>query len=137
MNPTKLFPLIVTNRLDATKAFYTQKAGCTVTIDMDQYLQVRFGDEPDGPELCFMTVQEAGSPMGRVERFEGRGLVVSVPTRDADATHAAMKARGAEPLSMPADKPWGWRSFAVADPNGVVLDFFHVIDQSAAADATG
>lgn len=137
MNPTKLFPLIATDELAATRAFYTQQAGCSVTIDRDEYLQVRFGDDPSSPELCFMKTPQGDGPMGDLKRFDGRGLVVSVPTANADATYAAMKARGATPLSYPADTPWGWRSFAVADPNGVVLDFFHVIDQSAAADATG
>jgi predicted enzyme related to lactoylglutathione lyase len=135
MNGKSLLPLVVTDKLAETKAFYTQKVGFSVTIDMDGYLQVRYGGE-DGPELAFM---KAGpSPvMGDVPRFDGRGLIVSIPTPDADAAHAAMTGRGAAPLSAPSDKPWQWRSFSVVDPNGVVLDFFHVLQQSPALDATG
>lgn len=51
--------------------------------------------------------------------------------------HVAIRERGAKPLSAPSDKPWRWRSFSVSDPSGVVLDFFHVLPQSAALDATG
>ena len=137
MNPNKLIPLVVTDDLAATKAFYAQRAGFEISIDMNQYLQVRWGHDPQAPELAFMTPQPAGAPMEGPERFGGKGLIISIPTENADATHAALRARGAEPRSYPADKPWGWRSFTLADPNGVVLDFFHVIDQSAAADATG
>lgn len=134
MNGNSLIPLVVTDQLAAAKAFYTETLGFAVSIDMDNYLQVRFGE--DGPELAF--VQTGPLPgVGRVDRFEGRGLIVSIPTPDADAAHAAMTARGAVPLSAPSDKPWRWRSFSVADPNGVVLDFFHVLAQSPALDATG
>lgn len=134
MNPNKLFPLVVTTDLAKTKAFYTQKAGFTVTTEVDGYIALRYGDDPEGPELSFMTPCPETS---RAEAFEGRGLILSIPTANADATHAALRVRGAEPLTSPADKPWGWRSFHVVDPNGVILDFFHVIAQSAAADATG
>ncbi len=48
-----------------------------------------------------------------------------------------MKKRGAEQVQEPTDKPWGWRSFGAVDPNGVLLDFFHVTADSSGADATG
>ncbi|MCA9707030.1 MAG: VOC family protein [Myxococcales bacterium] len=134
MNANKLFPLVITDKLAQTKAFYADRAGFTTTIEQGGYLQVRYGGE-DGPELCFMDSQQAGEL--HQEPFDGRGLIVSIPTDDADQTHARLVERGATPMSIPSDKPWGWRSFGIADPNGVVLDFFHVIPQSAAADATG
>lgn len=135
MNPTKLFPLVITNRLAETKAFYARTAGFEISLETDAYLQVRWGADPQGPELAFMATSAAGP--GHQEPFEGRGLIISIPAASADATHTELLGRGATPMSSPTDKPWGWRSFAVADPNGVVLDFFHVIDQSAVADATG
>jgi hypothetical protein len=48
-----------------------------------------------------------------------------------------MKKKGADVRVGVLDKPWGWRSFVVRDPNGVLLDFFHVLDKSAVVDATG
>lgn len=135
MNGKSLLPLVVTDKLAETKAFYTQKVGFTVVMDMDGYLQVRYGGD-DGPELAFMKAGPTPT-MGDVARFDGRGLIVSIPTPDADAAHATMTASGAAPLTTPSDKPWRWRSFSVADPNGVVLDFFHVLQQSPALDATG
>jgi catechol 2,3-dioxygenase-like lactoylglutathione lyase family enzyme len=135
MNGKSLLPLVVTNALAETKAFYTDKLGFSVTIEVDGYLQVRYGGE-DGPELAFMKAGPTPA-MGDVPRFDGRGLIVSIPTSDADAAHAAMTSRGAAAATAPSDKPWKWRSFTVVDPNGVVLDFFHVLPQSPALDATG
>jgi catechol 2,3-dioxygenase-like lactoylglutathione lyase family enzyme len=135
MTDTKsLIPLVITDDLAATKAFYTEALGFSVTFDLDDYLQVRYGD--GGPELAFYRPGSLPG-VGRVERFDGRGLVLSIATADADVAHATMTARGVVPLSAPSDKPWRWRSFSVADPSGVVLDFFHVLPQSAALDATG
>lgn len=134
MNPNKLFPLVITDKLAQTRAFYTERAGFTVSIEQGGYLQVRYGDE-EGPELCFMAKDEAAA--AHQEPFEGRGLIVSIPTEDADSTHSRLLERGASPMSTPSDKPWGWRSFGIADPNGVVLDFFHVLENRATADAAG
>lgn len=120
--PTKLFPMFVTDKIAQTKAFYVDKLGWTATYDMPEYLQVR-SDEPDGPELSFMTPNAGPEPL---PCFEGRGVMVSVPVADADEHHAGTRARGLSPASEPALKPWGWRSYVVADPNGVLLDFFHV-----------
>jgi uncharacterized glyoxalase superfamily protein PhnB len=58
--------------------------------------------------------------------FGGQGVIVSVPTKDADEKYKVLEKRGAKLLSRPEDKPWGWRSFFAVDPNGVILDFFHV-----------
>ncbi len=135
MNPNKLFPLIVTDKLAETKAYYVDKAGFSVTYDRPKYLQVRHGGD-DGPELCFMT-PDAAPTLGAMSTFAGGGLVVSIPTDSADDKCADMKTRGAKVIVEPNDQPWGWRSFTAVDPNGVLLDFFHVKTDSAVADATG
>lgn len=122
-NPNKLFPMFMTAKLGATKSFYVDKLGWKVTHDLPSYLQVRIGDV-DGPELCFMNT-EVGSAAGS-PNFAGQGVVVSVPVEDADRHHAALRERGVEAVNEPSLKPWGWRSFEVRDPNGVILDFFHV-----------
>lgn len=123
-NPTKLFPLVLTTRLEETKRYYTETAGFRVVYDLPTYLQVALG-EGDAPELCFM--KPDGFPDGVVRpAYDGKGLIVSIPTPDADAKYVALKHAGAELLSAPENKPWGWRSFLAVDPNGVLLDFFHV-----------
>lgn len=136
MKTKQLLPLIVTDKLEQTKAYYVDKAGFMLTMDMDDYFQVRHGDDDGDPELCFMRATDA-SPIGPAAPFGGEGLIISIPTANADREHEQLRRRGAEIITEPSDKPWGWRSFFVRDPNGVTLDFFHVSTQSAVADATG
>ena len=42
MNEKSLIPLDVTDKLAETKAFYTDKLGFSVSIDMDDYLQIKY-----------------------------------------------------------------------------------------------
>ena len=136
MNPNKLFPLVVTKDLQATREFYASKIGCDVTIDMPEYVQVRFGSDPSAPELAFMTVNGAPS-MAPHSPFGGEGLTLSIPTESADKKHAELTNNNVEVTAKLDDRPWGWRSFVARDPNGVYLDFFHVLEQAQAVDATG
>lgn len=124
-NPNKLFPLLVTSDLAGTKKFYVDVCGFTPTVDMENYLQVRSGASDNDPELCFMT-PDAMPDGANFPRFEGKGVVMSIPTPNADTQHAALQAKGGKPINAPSSKPWGWRSFLIADPNGLLLDFFHV-----------
>ena len=123
-NPRKLFPLFITPKLAETRAFYVGKLGWTATYDVPGYLQVR-RDAPDSPEIAFMTPDAAPGP-GELPSFPGAGVHVSVPVVDADRHYLSAREQGLQPQAEPALKPWGWRSYTVADPNGVMLDFFHV-----------
>lgn len=130
----KLLPIIVAEDLDATRDHYVDALGWTLVDKMDGYLQVRVTADEDAPELAFMAPQPGGGPMGGFGPFTD-GLAVSVPVADADAHHAQLAARGID-ATPPTDKPWGWRSFIVRDPNGVALDFYHEITQDRAQDAS-
>ncbi len=122
-NPEKLFPLFITDKLEAIKRFYVDQAEFTLSFDSPEYVQV-CSPEPGSPELCF--AKPTAFPDGVKPAFAGKGVLVSVPTQNADEKFARMRKLGAELLDAPTDKPWGWRSFLVIDPAGVVLDFFHV-----------
>jgi len=128
-NP-KMVPLVFTEQFDATRSFYLDRLGTTVVMeDGDQYLQVRFGGGPDGPELGFCPPLPPDSPIGEQPVFT-QGLLISVPVDDADAYRKQLVERGLE-VPEPTDKPWGWRSFLLSDPSGVTLDFYHVLADDA------
>ena len=120
-NPTQLFPLFVTPKLAETKEFYLA-LGFEIRFDRPEYLQVYY---EGGLDLCFMKPHAANDGT-EFPAFGGKGVVVSIPTRNADEKAVELKERRLPIVSDVEDKPWGWRSFFVADPNGVILDFFHV-----------
>lgn len=122
-NPKRLYPMFISSDLRKTKEFYL-RAGFTLRFDMPEYLQVAYGGD-ENLELCFMLPHQSSVGMD-YPRFAGQGVIVSIPTPDADGKAAELRDKGIEILNPLEDKPWGWRSFHVSDPNGVVLDFFHV-----------
>jgi predicted enzyme related to lactoylglutathione lyase len=125
-NQHRLFPLFVTDKLSETRDFYIQKMGAKVIVDMEDYKQFRFGDDENSPEICFMKPMKF--PDGREAKpFPGSGVIVSIPTSNADDKHQQVKEAGAKQTGNPENRPWGWRSFYVEDPNGITLDFFHVL----------
>ncbi len=131
-NPNQLFPMFLTSDLALTRTFYTEKLGFKATLEAKEYLQL-VSDEADGAELCFMAPHT--DKQGREWRpFSGEGVIVSVPTRNADEKYARLERAGVKLLAPPEDKPWGWRSFLAVDPNGIVIDFFHVYKELTPAE---
>lgn len=51
------------------------------------------------------------------------GVVVGIEVDQVDAFYRELTARGVEPKDTPEDRPWGVRSFYVADPDGHQLEF--------------
>lgn len=125
MSISSIVPIVTTDRLRETRAFYVDVLGFQLSFDHDHYLGVRAGD-PGSAELGFM-LPDADAP----HRFEGRGLAYAVSVADADRECARLKALGLPILAEPADQPWGARSFVVADPNGVALVISHPIAPAA------
>lgn len=122
-NPQQLYPMFISNDLAATKEFYL-RAGFQIRFDMPEYLQVAYRGDTN-LELAFMAPHQATNGK-KYDEFRGVGAVISIPTPDADQKAAELSADGVKIDNPLEDKPWGWRSFHVSDPNGVILDFFHV-----------
>lgn len=47
---------------------------------------------------------------------------------EVDELCPRFRSRGARILADPADQPWGYRQFTIADLNGHILNFFRFID---------
>ena len=98
----------------AAVRYYRDKLGFT-----DEWL---WGDPPDfggvswgkvGVMFCLQPALAA-----RVEGHQHAFFVTGV-----DRLHELHRARGAEVVSPPEDKPWGLREYTVRDPNGYRLRF--------------
>ena len=56
------------------------------------------------------------------DRVKGQGLRLYMSTnQDVDEVAAAIKSRGGEFTSEPADMPWGARTFDLVDPDGFLI----------------
>ncbi|HPM76461.1 MAG TPA: VOC family protein [bacterium] len=121
MTYTKLVPFIATDKVEQSKAFYTTHLGFRVTFDCGWYITVQSPD--DGVELAFMDPREKSQPM-----FAGHGLNYALQVDDVDALYAALDKNTVTVTQELRDNPWGDRSFAVLDPNGIRLYFYQNIE---------
>ncbi len=130
----KLFPLVKISDLTQTKFFYINNLGWSLALEMPGFLQVH---HPASVEttLSFSVappamVQPNGSVGLEQKPFLGQGFAFSVEVPDADQECQRLKEKGIEPIHPLTDQPWGWRSFHIVDPNGIILDLYHPIPPS-------
>jgi catechol 2,3-dioxygenase-like lactoylglutathione lyase family enzyme len=121
MNAKHIVPIVITNRMRETRAFYVDQLGFELSFDHEHYLGVRGG--PKGaPEIGFMP-PDAETP----HAFDGKGLSIAIGVADVDAEFARLRQLGVRILQEPKDQPWGGRTILLQDPNGVILYLSHPI----------
>jgi catechol 2,3-dioxygenase-like lactoylglutathione lyase family enzyme len=109
---TGLAPVLLVPDVAAALAWYRDVLGCEV--------------EPWRPEpgdygyvtrdACAIHVARAPAARPNGEPFD-----VYLWVDDVEALHEALRARGADVLHPPTDRPWGMREIRVRDLNGYVL----------------
>jgi lactoylglutathione lyase len=86
----------------------------------DAYFQLG----PDG--LLLVSPEAADDLLGpaEVDHEPGRGArsVLAAPVDDVDAAYDELRARGAEFINAPEDRPWGLRCAHFKDPEGNVWE---------------
>jgi uncharacterized glyoxalase superfamily protein PhnB len=116
---------VIVKDVEAAGAFYVRHLGAKVVFDCGWYTTLRLGG-PKGPEVSFM------APRGPEHTPVPPGaLSLYVEVDDVDATYERVRATGAPVDGPPSDKPWGDRSFALADPQGVRVYLFSPRPMSA------
>lgn len=120
MQTRAVVPLFCTDRLAATKTFYTEYLGFEAYLDCPEYLALRLGEK--GPELGFMPPDAQEHPPSR-----GDGLFYCFEVECADTAYEELRAKGAPVAGPPEDQPWGDRRFVLDDPNGITVYIAHRI----------
>ncbi|CAG5007663.1 Bleomycin resistance protein [Dyadobacter sp. CECT 9275] len=98
--------------LEVAIGFYTTGLGFEIDFMIDDYIGVK----KDGMVFLHLT-----SNKFRADRT-GRGHIYIV-LDEVDSYYAAIRARGLQPLSSPANLEYGMREFETTDPDGNILTF--------------
>lgn len=121
IEPMTLFPLYVSDGLDAQKAYYESNFGFrTVFFDADFYLHLHH--EGSGAQLGFMRSEHPTQPSFLHPRVVADGTVITVEVADVDAAFAEAARMGLEIAMDYKVEPWGQRHFMLRDPAGLVVD---------------
>lgn len=126
---TSFYPVLMTDRVEETRAWWERHLGFEPTFTSDWYVSLR----RPGPVPCELAVLDASHPTvpaGSGHRV--RGLLLNVEVEDVDAEWQRLVVDGGlEPRLAIRSEGFGQRHFIVADPNGVLVDVITPIEPSA------
>ncbi len=126
---TKATVGIVSNDLASSRDFYVKHFGFRAVFDAPCYVHLV---EPDsGSEIGFLAPVpegEAAAQPAMAKATTGEGVWLSLAVKDVDAEFERLYGEGLRFLEKPTDQPWGERTCALEDPNGVLIYVSQKID---------
>lgn len=126
-----LFVLIATDRLFECRDFYIKHFGFTPVFQSTIYIQLSVASDKGGSfELALMPLDHPFGDAYR-EKFNGKGVYVTIEVDDTAAAYAKLKAAGAPILADLKKEDWGQRHFFTRDPGGTMIDVVESIEPAA------
>ncbi len=117
----KLNAGIITNKLEATKKFYTETLDFGVTFENDFYLLLHTPNHQ--AEIGFLLPNHPSQKPIFQSAFDGRGVYITIEVNDVDEVYRNIKLKGVPIEVELRDEVWGDRHFAIVDPNNIGIDF--------------
>lgn len=111
MTVKRIVPILTSNDIASTSAFYTDLLGLEKVMDHG-WIATLAGEDPRGPQLSVMS-RDATAPVNPD---------VSIEVDDVDAAWAAAQRDGLEIVHPITNEEWGVRRFFVRDPDGRVVN---------------
>ncbi len=125
MKITSLYPVICTDRMAESKAFYLDNFPFEVTFDSYWYVSLRSnGERPF--ELAILDHRHETVPESFGKSFAG-GLLINFEVEDVDSVYDAFHKAGLPMHLELRSEAFGQRHFITSDPNGVLVDVIKVI----------
>lgn len=128
MKVNSMYPVITTDKVAETKAFYLAHFPFALTFDSDWYVSLRLDQEPSF-ELAILDHAHPTLPESFRKPFAS-GLLINFEVEDVDAEYDRFRSAG---LPMHVDlrtEEFGQRHFITSDPNGVLIDVIQVVPPS-------
>lgn len=129
MKLTSYYPVICTDSVAATQAYYQRHFDFAPAFEADWYVHLTSRHDAN-VHLAVLDAGHATIPEGYRQPLKG-GLLLNFEVEDVDAAYARATAEGLDVRLALRDEPFGQRHFIVADPNGVLIDVIKPIPPSA------
>ena len=128
MKSTSYYPVIMTDDVAGTAAFYCAHFRFEALFTSDWYIHLQSGED-EKVTLAVLDGQHETIPAegrGRVS-----GLLLNFEVEDVDTVYDRLRAAGLPILKDIQDEDFGQRHFITADPNGVLIDVIKPIPPNA------
>ena len=129
MKTTQYYPVILTDDVPGTAAFYRDHFRFDAKFDSDWYVHLQ-SREDDCVNLAILSGDHETLPeVARGSRVQG--LLLNFEVEDVDAEFERARSAELPILQELRDEPFGQRHFITRDPNGVLIDVIKPIPPSA------
>ncbi|MFE7779193.1 VOC family protein [Streptomyces sp. NPDC057445] len=126
---TSFYPVICTERLGESVAFYTGLLGFETTYESDWYISLR---QPGPPHYELALVDARHETVPAAFRRPAQGVLLNFEVKDVDAEYARLvEGAGLKPELTLRSEDFGQRHFIVAAPDGVLIDVITPIAPTA------
>ncbi|MEN2986683.1 VOC family protein [Tistrella sp. BH-R2-4] len=127
------YPVIMTDRVAETAAFWQTHLGFDVVFQADWYVHLSHSTDP-GVNIAVLDHSHQTVPAG-YGRPVG-GVLVNIEVEDVDAEWSRLQALPDVVILLPIrDEAFGQRHFILRDPAGTLIDMIKVIPHAAEYDA--
>lgn len=128
MKSTQFYPVIMTNDVAGTSAFYIEHFRFAPSFESDWYVHLQSIEDA---KVNIAILQGHHETIPVVARGNVSGLLLNFEVEDVDTIHDELVAKGFTILRSLRDEDFGQRHFIVSDPNGVLIDVIKPIPPSA------
>ncbi|MFD3523506.1 VOC family protein [Streptomyces sp. NPDC058653] len=117
---TSFYPVLCTERIGESVAFYRTFFGFETTYTSDWYVSLR---RPEPPHYELALVAAGHETVPETYRRPAQGLLLNFEVADVDAEYARLVTRAGLRTELPLrSEEFGQRHFIVAAPDGVLID---------------
>ncbi|KAH8813240.1 glyoxalase family protein [Xylogone sp. PMI_703] len=138
----KIIPQFPSASITRTVDFYSSKLHFTCEQPRTTYSSGAASEEELEPTFCsvhigsksqaniyFIKAPASASPSPSVSTAAASNAMVALGTQQLDEYYAVLCEEGQVSIVEPiGDKPWGYRQFTIADPDGNRLTFFRFLE---------
>ncbi|WP_420332924.1 VOC family protein [Roseibium sp.] len=129
MKSTQYYPVLMTDEVSGTVAFYKEHFRFKAVFEADWYVHLQ-SEEDDKVNLAIMDKTHETIPASGRGKGAG-GLLLNFEVEDVDRIYETLRQKGLPMLLELRDEPFGQRHFITQDPNGVMIDVIKPIPPSA------
>ena len=125
MNLTSVYPVIATDKVAESKAFYLNHFPFETSFDSPWYVSLKStGEHPF--ELAILEYNHETMPEAFRKNFSG-GLLINFEVEEVDSVYKKFQEEAVPIIKTLCSEDFGQRHFVIADPNGILIDIIQVI----------
>lgn len=128
MRPSSFYPVVMTDDVAASSAFFLDHFGFRTLFTSDWYVHLQ---SEANPAFNFAVLDKSHATIPAAHRDRTGGVLLSFEVEDVDAEYARLKQADANIVVDIRDEDFGQRHFIVTDPTGILIDVIKPIPPSA------